>query len=182
LNYSPLVVGTITPLPLLFNPRDTLLTPSKRRIMKAWVKLKEAAELLGVSTATVRYRALKKNMYKYRREVREYGETVVVSTQSLIEKHPELKETLEDDFKPPVKEDASIPSNETQDVRMVPAPEGGPRFVTEKSSLEVREEVVDTDRLRSLLDELEKVQHELEEVQKREQEIKKALKTLMERL
>ena len=47
--------------------------------------------------------------------------------------------------------------------------------MTEKSSLEVREEVVDTDRLRSLLD-------ELDEVQKREQEIKKALKTLMERL
>jgi hypothetical protein len=38
--------------------------------------------------------------------------------------------------------------------------------VTEKSSLEVREEVVDTDRLRSLLDELGEVQHELEEVQK----------------
>jgi hypothetical protein len=51
--------------------------------------------------------------------------------------------------------------------------------VTEKSSLEVREEVVDTDRLRSLLDELEEVQHELEEVQKREREIKKALKTLI---
>jgi hypothetical protein len=46
--------------------------------------------------------------------------------------------------------------------------------VTETSFLEVREEVVDTDRLRSLLD-------ELEEVQKREEEIKKALKTLMER-
>ncbi len=51
--------------------------------------------------------------------------------------------------------------------------------MTEKSSLEVREEVVDTDRLRSLLDELEEVQHELEEVQKREREIKKALKTLI---
>jgi hypothetical protein len=51
--------------------------------------------------------------------------------------------------------------------------------VTEKSSLEVREEVVDTDRLRSLLDELEEVQHEQEEVQKREREIKKALKTLI---
>jgi prefoldin subunit 5 len=51
--------------------------------------------------------------------------------------------------------------------------------VTEKSSLEVREEVVDTDRLRSLLDELEEVQHELEEVQKSEREIKKALKTLI---
>jgi uncharacterized membrane protein (DUF106 family) len=51
--------------------------------------------------------------------------------------------------------------------------------VTEKSSLEVREEVVDTDRLRSLLDELEEVQHEQEEVQKSEREIKKALKTLI---
>jgi hypothetical protein len=57
-----------------------------------------------------------------------------------------------------------------------------PVHETEVIPLEVREEVVDTDRLRSLLDELEKVQHELEEVQKREQEIKKALKTLMERL
>ena len=66
-------------------------------------------------------------------------------------------------------------SYETRGVRMIPAPEGRPTFVTEKSSLEVREEVVDTDRLRSLQD-------ELEEVQKREQEIKKALKTLMERL
>jgi hypothetical protein len=63
-------------------------------------------------------------------------------------------------------------SNETQGVRMVPTPEGGPKFVTEKSSLEVREEVVDTDRIRSLLD-------ELEEVQKREQEIKTELKTLI---
>ena len=44
--------------------------------------------------------------------------------------------------------------------------------MTEKSSLEVRQEVVDTDRLRSLLD-------ELEEVQKSEREIKKALKTLI---
>ena len=51
--------------------------------------------------------------------------------------------------------------------------------MTEKSSLEVREEVVDTDRLRSLLDELEEVQHEQEEVQKSEREIKKALKTLI---
>jgi hypothetical protein len=44
--------------------------------------------------------------------------------------------------------------------------------VTEKSSLEVREEVVDTDRLRSLLD-------ELEEVQKREEEIKREMKELL---
>jgi hypothetical protein len=44
--------------------------------------------------------------------------------------------------------------------------------VTEKSSLEVREEVVDTDRLRSLLD-------ELEEVRKREEEIKREMKELL---
>jgi hypothetical protein len=44
--------------------------------------------------------------------------------------------------------------------------------VTEKSSLEVREEVVDTDRLRSLLD-------ELDEVQKREEEIKREMKELL---
>ena len=44
--------------------------------------------------------------------------------------------------------------------------------MTEKSSLEVREEVVDTDRLRSLLD-------ELEEVQKREEEIKREMKELL---
>ena len=44
--------------------------------------------------------------------------------------------------------------------------------MTEKSSLEVREEVVDTDRLRSLLD-------ELDEVQKREVEIKREMKELL---
>jgi hypothetical protein len=44
--------------------------------------------------------------------------------------------------------------------------------VTETSSLEVREEVVDTDRLRSLLD-------ELEEVRKREEEIKREMKELL---
>ena len=44
--------------------------------------------------------------------------------------------------------------------------------MTETSFLEVREEVVDTDRLRSLLD-------ELEEVQKREQEIKREMKELL---
>jgi hypothetical protein len=62
-------------------------------------------------------------------------------------------------------------SYETRGVRMIPAPEGGPTFVTEKSSLEVREEVVDTDRLRSLLD-------KLDEVQKREEEIKREMKEL----
>ena len=142
--------------------------------MEDWITLKEAGDLLNLSAAAIRYRALKKRMYEHRREQRDYGETVVVSTQALIEKHPELKEKLEDDLKPPVKEDASIPSNAKQGVRRVPAPEGGPRHVTVNSSPEVRAEVVDTDRLRSLLD-------ELEEVQKREEEIKKALKTLMER-
>ena len=44
--------------------------------------------------------------------------------------------------------------------------------MTETSFLEVREEVVDTDRLRSLLD-------ELEEVQKREEEIKREMKELL---
>jgi hypothetical protein len=44
--------------------------------------------------------------------------------------------------------------------------------VTEKSSVEVREEVVDTDRLRSLLD-------ELDEVQRREEEIKREMKELL---
>ena len=44
--------------------------------------------------------------------------------------------------------------------------------MTETSFLEVREEVVDTDRLRSLLD-------EREEVQKREVEIKREMKELL---
>ena len=73
-------------------------------------------------------------------------------------------------------------SYETRGVRMIPAPEGGPTFVTEKSSLEVREEVVDTDRLRSLVDELEEMQRQAQEIERREQEIKAELKTLMERL
>ena len=150
--------------------------------MEDWITLKEAGDLLSVTAATIRYRALKKGMYKHRREQREYGETVVVSTQSLIEKHPELKEKLEDDLKPPVKEDASIPPSKKLGVRRVPAPEGGPEFVTEISSLEVREEVIDTDRLRSLLDELEEMQSQAQEIKRREQEIKAELKTLMEKL
>ena len=144
--------------------------------MEDWVTLKEAGDLLNLSAAAIRYRAFKKGMYEHRREQREYGETVVVSTQSLIEKHPELKEKLGDDLKLPAEEDASTPSYKTQGGRTVPAPEGGPRFVTEvvteTSSLEVREEVVDTDRLRSLLD-------ELEEVRKREEEIKREMKELL---
>jgi hypothetical protein len=144
-----------------------------------WITLKEAGDLLNLSAAAIRYRALKKGMYEHRREQREYGETVVVSTQSLIEKHPELKEKLGDDLKPPAKEDASIPSYKRQGGRTVPAPEGGPRFVTEKPSLEVREEEGDIDRIRSLLDELEEIEKQAQEIKRREQEIKKALKTLI---
>ena len=150
--------------------------------MEDWITLKEAGDLLNLSAAAIRYRALKKGMYEHRREQREYGETVVVSTQSLLGKHPELKEKLGDDLKPPVKEDASIPSYKTKGVRSVPAPEGGPRFITEKSSLEVREEEVDTERLRSLLDELVEMQRQAQEIMRREQEIKTELKTLMEKL
>jgi hypothetical protein len=148
-----------------------------------WVTLKEAGDLLNLSAAAIRYRAFKKGMYEHRREQREYGETVVVSTQSLVEKHPELKEKLGDDLKLPAKEDASIPSYKTQGGRTVPAPEGGPRFVTEfvteKPSLEVREEEGDIDRIRSLLDELEEIEKQAQEIKRREQEIKKALKTLI---
>jgi hypothetical protein len=85
----------------------------------------------------------------------------------------------ENDLKPSVKEDASIPSYERQGVRMVPAPEGGPRHVTVNSSLEVREEEADSERLRSLLDELEEIEKQAQEIKRREQEIKKALKTLI---
>ena len=150
--------------------------------MEDWITLKEAGDLLNLSAAAIRYRALKKGMYQHRREQREYGETIVVSTQSLIEKHPELKEKLGDDLKLPAKEDASTPSYKMQSVSMLPAPEGGPRFVTEKPSLEVREEEGDIDRIRSLLDELEEIEKQAQEIKRREQEIKTELKTLMERL
>jgi hypothetical protein len=70
-------------------------------------------------------------------------------------------------------------SYKTQGVRIVPAPEGEPRFVTEKPSLEVREEEGDTERLRSLLDELEEIERQAQEIKRREQEIKKAVKTLI---
>jgi hypothetical protein len=143
-----------------------------------WITLKEAGDLLNLSAAAIRYRAFKKGMYEHRREQREYGETVVVSTQSLIEKHPELKEKLGDDLKPPVKEDA-IPSYKTKGVRNVPAPEGGGGFITSKSSLEVRKEEGDTERIRSLLNELEEIESQAREIKRREQEIKKALKTLI---
>jgi protein involved in sex pheromone biosynthesis len=130
----------------------TLLITAERRIMKAWLKLKEAAELLGVSTAAVRYRALKKNMYKYRKEVREYGPTVVVSTQSLIDNHPELQDMLSD---------KGVDEGQMEFVAMTP-PDEGPQFVVADAA----------GRIKVLADELVKVQ-------KREEEIKQEMKELL---
>ncbi len=144
--------------------------------MEDWIRLKEAAELLGVSTATVRYRALTKGMYEHRREEREYGETVVVSTGSLLKEHPALKEKLKPYPKPPpVKEDGSPPQKEF--VSMAPSPQDKPGVVsvTLGTSTVGTIELEHSNRIRVLLD-------ELEQIQKREQEIKKELKTLMERL
>ena len=50
------------------------------------------------------------------------------------------------------------------------------------ASAEGRAEFVDTDRLRSLLDELEEMQRRAQEIKRRQQEIKTELKTLMEKL
>ena len=100
---------------------------------------------------TVRYRALKKNMYKYRREVRDYGETVVVSTQSLIDNHPELQDMLSDE---------GVDERQMEFVAMTP-PDEGPQFV-----------VADADRIKALADELVKVQT-------REREIKQEMKELL---
>ena len=124
--------------------------------MKAWLKLKEAAELLGVSTAAVRYRALKKNMYKYRKEVREYGPTVVVSTQSLIDNHPELQDMLSDEGV-----DEGVDEGQMELVAMAP-PDEGPQFVVADAA----------GRIKVLADELVKVQ-------KREEEIKREMKELL---
>jgi hypothetical protein len=142
-----------------------------------WITLKEAGDLLNLSAAAIRYRALKKGMYEHRREQREYGETVVVSTRSLIEKHPELKEKLEDYSKPPVSEDTPTPQR--QFVSMAPDEELRSVSMELNASAEGRAEFVDTDRLRSLLDELEEMQRQAQEIKRRQQEIKKVLKTLI---
>jgi len=135
-----------------------------------------------MSTATVRHRALKKDMYEYRREEREYRQTVLVSTRSLLEQHPELKEKLGDYSKPPVNEDTPTPQR--QFVSVAPAPDEELRSVSMElnASAEGRAEFVDTDRLRSLLDELEEMQRRAQEIKRRQQEIKTELKTLMEKL
>jgi hypothetical protein len=122
--------------------------------MESWIRLKEAGNLLGVSAATIRYRAFKKGMYKHRREQREYGETVVISTQSLIDNHPELQDLLSDE---------GVEEGGMGFVAVTP-PDEGPQFV-----------VADAGRIKVLADELVKVH-------KREEEIKREMKTLMERL
>jgi hypothetical protein len=101
---------------------------------------------------TVRYRALKKNMYKYRREVRAYGETVVISTQSLIDNHPELQDLLSDE---------GVEEGGMGFVAVTP-PDEGPQFVVADAA----------GRIKVLADELVKVQ-------KREEEIKREMKELL---
>jgi hypothetical protein len=105
--------------------------------MESWIRLKEAGNLLGVSAATIRYRAFKKGMYKHRREQREYGETVVISTQSLIDNHPELQDMLSDE---------GVDEGQMEFVAMTP-PDEGPQFVVADAA----------GRIKVLADELVKV-------------------------
>ena len=148
--------------------------------MEDWITLKEAGDLLGVSAAAIRYRALKKQMYEHRREEREYGETVVVSTRSLLDQHPELREKLESHHKPLVKEDA--PTSQKEVVGTTPSPEDGPKTVSVHLATSAvgkpkmaNTDRVDTDRIRTLLD-------KLEEIKIQQLRIKEELKTLLERL
>jgi Isocitrate/isopropylmalate dehydrogenase len=90
--------------------------------------------------------------YKYRREVREYGETVVVSIQSLIDNHPELQDMLSDQ---------GVDEGQMEFVAMIP-PDEGPQFVVADAA----------GRIKVLADELVKVQ-------KREEEIKQEMKELL---
>jgi len=90
--------------------------------------------------------------YKYRREVREYGETVVVSIQSFIDNHPELQYMLSDE---------GVDEGKMGFVAMIP-PDEGPQFVVADAA----------GRIKVLADELVKVQ-------KREEEIKQEMKELL---
>ena len=90
--------------------------------------------------------------YKYRREVREYGETVVVSIQSLIDNHPELQDMLSDQ---------GVDEGQMEFVAMIP-PDEGLQFVVADAA----------GRIKVLADELVKVQ-------KREEEIKQEMKELL---
>ena len=134
--------------------------------MKEKLSLKEAAQLLGVSPATVRYRALKKGIYEYEEEHNPTGQDrYVIPVDSLLKHHPELEEKLAVVTSSPDEMELASGTSEqtlTTSVKM------------EASAVGVAEPV-DTGRLRSLLDELEKVQ-------KREQAIRRELRQLMEKL
>jgi hypothetical protein len=106
--------------------------------MKGWVTLKEAAGLLGTTVPAVRYRAIKKGQYDYKKEQRQYGETTVVSTESLLKEHPEVEDRLSG-----------------KEGMVVEAPAGGPEFV-----------VADAGRIRALADELVKVERREREIRK----------------
>ena len=92
--------------------------------------------------------------YNYRREVREYGPTVVVSTQSLIDNHPELQDMLSDE---------GVDEGQMEFVAMMIPPDEGPQFVVADAA----------GRIKVLADELVKVQ-------KREEEIKREMKELLQ--
>ncbi len=62
--------------------------------MKEWFTLKEVANLLGKSVPAIRYRVVKKGQYESRKEEREYGETMVISRESLLKHHPDLEGRL----------------------------------------------------------------------------------------
>jgi len=99
-------------------------------MMEEWITLKEAAGLLGTTVPTIRYRAIKKGQYEHKKEQRKFGETTVVSTESLLREHPEVEDRLSG-----------------KEEMVVEAPAGAPQFV-----------VGDADRIKALADELVKVQ------------------------
>ena len=135
--------------------------------MKEKLSLKEAAQLLGVSPATVRYRALKKGIYEYEEEHNPTGQDrYVIPIESLLKQHPELEEKLTE---------ATSSPDEMVLASMAPPEEGLTTSVEMRTSAEARVEPVDIGRLRSLVDELEKVR-------KREQAIRRELRQLMEKL
>ena len=109
--------------------------------MNEWLTLKEVASLLGVSVPAVRYRAITKNMYEHRKEDRGYGEQVVVSRESLEQRHPETK--------------GKVPS----EIKVAPTRQS-PQFVA-----------ADADRIKALADELVKVQTREREIKREMKEL-----------
>jgi hypothetical protein len=143
--------------------------------MNEKLSLKEAAQLLGVSPATVRYRALKKGIYEYEEEHNPTGQDrYVIPVDSLLKQHPELEEKL-----------AVVTSSpDGMELASMAPPEEGLTTTSVElrtsaggiaTSTVGRAEVVDTGRIRFLVDELEKVR-------KREREIRRELRQLMEKL